>query len=81
MVKMFWKHTPKHEVLTDTQAKRQLKLLSMTFEELPLIKYSDAALKKLREEGVETPLDSVVRISRNSITYGENAFYYRRVIP
>lgn len=78
---MFWKHTPKHEVLTASQSKRQLKVLSMTFEELPLIKYSDAALKKLREEGVETPLDSVIRISRNSITYGENAFYYRRVIP
>ena len=78
---MFWKHTPKHEVLTTSQSKRQLKLLSMAFEELPLIKYSDAALKRLREEGVETPLDSVIRISRNSITYGENAFYYRRVIP
>ena len=78
---MFWKHTPKHEVLTDAKAKRQLKLLSMAFEELPLIKYSDRALKVLREEGVDTPIDSVIRISRNSITYGENAFYYRRVIP
>lgn len=81
MITMFWKHTPKHEVLTDTQAKRQLKLLGMTFEELPLIKHSDAALKVLRDEGVATPIDSVIRISRNSITYGENAFYYRRVIP
>ena len=78
---MFWKHTPKHEVLTDAQAKRQLKVLSIAFEELPLIKYSDRALKVLREEGVDTPIDSVIRISRNSITYGENAFYYRRVIP
>ena len=81
MSTMFWKHTPKHEVLTELQAKRQLKVLSMTFEELPLIKYADAALKVLRDEGVPTPIDSVIRISRNSITYGENAFYYRRVIP
>lgn len=76
---MRWKHTPLHEVLTDTQAKRALNAIKVDFDELPLIKFSDAALKELRESGIDTPIDSVIRITRKTITYGEK-FYYRRVI-
>lgn len=77
---MHWKHTPLHEVLTETQSKRALNGIKVDFHELPLIKYSDAALKSLRENGTETPIDAVIRITRKTITYGEK-FYYRRVVP
>ena len=78
---MEWKYTPKHEILTDVKAKRELKKLNMTVERLPLIKNSDAALRSLRESGTDTPIGSVVKITRNSRTYGEGLLYYRKIIP
>ena len=77
---MRWKHTPLHEVLTETQANRALKALKIRHEELPLIKYADAALVSLREGEQSTPIGSVVRITRKTVTAGDK-FYYRRVIP
>ena len=40
---MGWYKTPKHEVLSATQAKRELKQLDIAIEELPLIKLGDPA--------------------------------------
>lgn len=79
-IAMRWKHTPLHEILTESQAKRTLKAINISHEELPLIKYSDAALESLRQAEQSTPIGSVVRITRNTVTAGDK-FYYRRVIP
>ena len=76
---MRWKHTPLHEVLTETQANRALRALKILREELPLIKYADAALASLRDSEQSTPIGSVVRITRKTVNAGDK-FYYRRVI-
>jgi DNA-directed RNA polymerase subunit H len=77
---MEWTHTPKHEILTSVQAKRELSKVKIPYENLVLIKYSDAALRSLRENGIATEVGDVVRITRNSMTAGD-VLYYRKIIP
>jgi len=74
-----WHFTPKHEKITATQAKRELKAINVTLEELPLIKYKDAAIQRLVEDGDEIKIGDVIRITRNSKTGGEIP-YYRKVV-
>ena len=77
---MAWYRAPKHEVLSAFQAKRELKLLKLEIEELPLIKLSDAALIDLSNSGIIIIPGDIVRVSRNSNTGGEGFRYYRKVI-
>ena len=65
---MAWYKTPKHEVLSATQAKRELKILNISLEELPLIKINDAALVDLSNSGVNIIPGDIIRVSRNSNT-------------
>ena len=74
-----WKYAPKHTKLTPFQIKKQLKAINVSLEEIPLIKYSDAAITKLVKEGEEIQVNDVIRIDRNSKVGGEIP-YYRRVI-
>jgi|TARA_B100000902_G_scaffold44566_2_gene52155 DNA-directed RNA polymerase subunit H (RpoH/RPB5) len=74
-----WKYAPKHIKLTPTQAKRELKAINVSLEEIPLIKYSDAAITNLVEQGEEIEVNDVIKIIRNSKVGGEVP-YYRRVI-
>ncbi len=77
---MAWYKTPKHEVLSATQAKKELKILNITLEELPLIKINDASLVDLSNSGVNIIPGDIIRVSRNSNTGGEGFRYYRKVI-
>jgi len=77
---MTWSLTPKHVILSDTAAKRVLKSLNISLSELPLIRYRDAAIQQLIEDGVDIKMDDVVQITRKSMTSGE-VYYYRRVVP
>ena len=77
---MEWMHAPKHEKLTPTRWKRELKQLKIEYEELPLILYADKALSRLREEGIDINIGDVICIYRKSVTFGDNAKYYRRVV-
>ena len=74
-----WAFTPKHEKLSATQAKKELKAINVSFEELPLVRRTDPAIRKLLDEGVKIEVDDVIRITRSSKTGGEVP-YYRRVI-
>ncbi len=74
-----WAFTPKHEKLSATQAKKELKAINVSFEELPLVKRTDPAIRQLLDEGVKIEVDDVIRITRSSKTGGEVP-YYRRVI-
>jgi len=77
---MSWYKAPKHEVLSVAQAKKELKILNISLEELPLIKISDTALIDLSNSGVNIIPGDIIRISRNSNTGGEGFQYYRKVI-
>ena len=59
--------------------KRELKKINVTLEELPLIKYRDAAIQTLVESGEEVKIGDVIRITRDSKTGGEIS-YYRKVV-
>ena len=74
-----WAFTPKHEKLSASQAKKQLKDINVSLEELPLIRRTDPAILQLLEEGVTIEVDDVIRITRSSKTGGDVP-YYRRVI-
>ena len=66
-----WNHAPKHTKLTPTQAKRELKAINVSLEEIPLIKYSDAAITNLVEQGEDIQVNDVIKIVRNSKIGGE----------
>ncbi len=76
---MQWTLAPLHEVLSDRQANKALRETQMTRENMPLLKYSDAALQRLIASGVDVKVGDIIRITRESFTTG-TAFYYRRVI-
>tara|TARA_B100000902_G_scaffold168484_1_gene163181 strand:+ start:1115 stop:1354 length:240 start_codon:yes stop_codon:yes gene_type:complete len=78
-MKFDWAFTPKHEKLSASQAKKQLKDINVSLEELPLIRRTDPAILQLLEEGVTIEVDDVIRITRSSKTGGDVP-YYRRVI-
>jgi DNA-directed RNA polymerase subunit H (RpoH/RPB5) len=54
---------PEHKVLSPIEAESVLKAYSITIEELPSLVYGDAALKHLRNQGEETPINSIVKIT------------------
>jgi len=77
---MEWIHTPPHEKLTPTRWKRELRLLKVDYDELPLILLGDPALVKLIDDGVDVNIGDVICITRNSRTFGQGSKYYRRVV-
>ena len=77
---MEWVHAPRHEKLTPTRWKRELRGIDVEYSELPLILYSDPALVRIRKEGIEIDIGDVICIYRESQTFGENSKYYRRVV-
>jgi len=78
-MKFDWAFTPKHEKLSASQAKRQLKDINVSLDELPLIRRTDPAILQLLEEGVTIEVNDVIKITRSSKTGGDVP-YYRRVI-
>jgi|TARA_B100001758_G_scaffold235006_1_gene234691 DNA-directed RNA polymerase subunit H (RpoH/RPB5) len=78
-MKFEWKYSPKHEKLSASQAKKELKEISVSLDELPLIRRSDPAVRKLLDDGVDVKIDDVIKITRSSKT-GGSVPYYRRVI-
>jgi len=74
-----WAFTPKHEKLSASQAKKQLKDINVSLDELPLIRRTDPAILQLLEEGVAIEVGDVIKITRSSKTGGDVP-YYRRVI-
>ena len=74
-----WAFTPKHEKLSASQAKKQLKDINVSLDELPLIRRTDPAILQLLEEGVTIEVDDVIKSTRSSKTGGDVP-YYRRVI-
>ena len=54
---------PEHKVLSTIEAEAVLKAYSITIEELPSLVYQDAALQHLRNQGEETPINSIVKIT------------------
>lgn len=74
-----WAFTPKHEKLSASQAKKQLKDINVSLDELPLIRRTDPAILQLLEEGVAIEVNDVIKITRSSKTGGDVP-YYRRVI-
>ena len=52
-MKFEWKYSPKHEKLSASQAKKELKEISVSLDELPLIRRSDPAVRKLLDDGVD----------------------------
>jgi DNA-directed RNA polymerase subunit H (RpoH/RPB5) len=77
---MNWNNTPLHEILSEAQASRELRKVGVSYERLPLIRYTDAALAALRDEGIETNEGSVVRVTRVSKSAGSGFRYYRKII-
>lgn len=65
---------PKHEILSDSEAKKVLDSYNITVTELPKIKQDDPAIK---DEDAKP--GQVVRITRDSMSSGE-AVFYRTVI-
>ena len=78
---MEWKYTPLHEILSEAGASRELRKVGVSYERLPLIKFNDAALKALRDQGISTEVGLVVRITRTSKSAGEGFRYYRKITP
>ena len=54
---------PKHEVLSPLEGREVLEDYLLKIEEIPSLIYDDAALQLLRLQGIETPLDSMVKIT------------------
>jgi len=80
MVAMGWYKTPQHEVLSETQAKRELNALGLDRDRLPLIEFGDAAIRELIQSGVTVAPGDIIRITRNSEVAGEGFRYYRKVV-
>ncbi len=71
---------PKHEKLSKTKSSLLLKKYGLEMEQLPLIKITDAAIKKLIDMGEEININDVIQITRNSKTAGNSSLYFRRVV-
>ena len=74
------KWQPEHKKISMTAAKRELKALNVTFEELPLIKITDPAIADLILQGTSIEEGDIICILRNSKVAGEGYRYYRKVI-
>ena len=77
---MGWYKAPKHQVLSEAQSKKALKIIGVDYDELPLIKLSDAAIIDLINTGSIVVPGDVIRIYRQSKTAGGDFEYYRRVV-
>jgi len=53
---------PKHEVLSAKEAKEVLLNEELSLDEFQFILFKDAALAKLRLQGIDTPVGAVVRV-------------------
>jgi|MDSZ01.2.fsa_nt_gb DNA-directed RNA polymerase subunit H (RpoH/RPB5) len=76
---MEWYKAPVHIPLSDSMAKRELKAIGVSIDELPHLKLADAAVQKLIESGHPIKIGDVIRIERNSSTAGEGYRYYRKI--
>lgn len=65
---------PRHEVISDSEAKELLERLGIKIEQLPKIFVSDPAIRHLNPK-----IGNIIKISRNSATAGTTT-YYRIVI-
>mgnify|MGYP000051796870 CR=1 FL=1 len=77
---MAWFKQPPHILLSPAQAKRELALLNLVEERLPLISISDAAIRELANDGKIVVPGDIVRIERKSKAAGEGYTYYRKVV-
>ncbi|MEM7813284.1 MAG: DNA-directed RNA polymerase subunit H [Candidatus Aenigmatarchaeota archaeon] len=66
---------PKHEILSEADAKLLLEQLRISESQLPKIKVADPAVKALGAK-----VGDILRITRKSPTAGE-CLYYRIVVP
>jgi DNA-directed RNA polymerase subunit H len=64
---------PKHEILTDEEKKQVLNEFNISEKQLPKIRSTDAAARKLGAKKGE-----VIRITRKSPTAGD--YYYYRIV-
>ncbi|MFP4190111.1 MAG: DNA-directed RNA polymerase subunit H [Candidatus Woesearchaeota archaeon] len=61
---------PKHELLSQSDAKKVLDSYGITVTELPKLKHDDPAIKDLGAKAGD-----IVRITRESMSSGESVFY------
>tara|TARA_B100000287_G_scaffold137239_1_gene129186 strand:- start:1363 stop:1590 length:228 start_codon:yes stop_codon:yes gene_type:complete len=73
-------YVPVHKKLSKTALTSTLRKYDLDYEELPLIKIQDAAIRALQDAGEEIAVDDVIRISRKSKTSGDDTPYFRRVV-
>lgn len=76
---MTWGGMPEHTKLSMTATKRELKKVNLEIDELPLIKWGDKGLERLRNQGIEILLGDVIKITRKSTT-GGMVEYFRKVV-
>jgi DNA-directed RNA polymerase subunit H (RpoH/RPB5) len=76
---MSWYRAPKHELLTEYQAKRALKELQLDEGTLPLILMSDKAIQHLIKEGKVVQPGDIIQITRQNEFAKEEFLYYRKV--
>lgn len=72
-------HVPEHNLLSKDEADEVLTKYSISIEELPKIKRSDACIRSLELRVGEIPRGSIVKIIRRSETAGIS-YAYRLVI-
>ena len=70
---------PEHQLLSPDEAKDVVEKYSISIEELPKIKRSDACIRSLELRVGEIPRGSIVKIIRRSDTAGIS-YAYRLVI-
>ena len=70
---------PEHRLLTPKEAEDVLKKYSISIEELPKIRRSDACVRSLELRVGEIPRGSIIKIVRRSETAGIS-YAYRLVI-
>ena len=73
-------YVPVHKKLSKTALTSTLRKYDLDYEELPLIKIQDAAIRALQDAGEEIAVADVIRISRKSKTGGNDTPYFRRVV-
>jgi DNA-directed RNA polymerase subunit H len=72
-------HVPEHKLLSPKEAEDVLAKYTISIEELPKIKRSDACIRSLELRVGEIPRGSIVKIIRRSETAGIS-YAYRLVI-
>ena len=72
-------HVPEHKLLSSKEAEDVLAKYTISIEELPKIKRSDACIRSLELRVGEIPRGSIVKVIRRSETAGIS-YAYRLVI-